>query len=123
MKLTIRERGSTASIPWYVIECEEREPRSSFQDGAMGDLLWETSARFSDADVEGPEEEMLAIAKAIRERGLATFRRCEVEIVGDMAYFRSPRNSETSGEATLAEADDLAAKIEALLGKKTHPGT
>jgi len=115
MRLTIRKAEEIDN--WYVIERAEHDGRGWFEPTEYGSR-WMTSARFSDADVEGPAEEMLGIAAAIRRRGHAEFRRCSVFIEGERAVFDSPRNSTASGECTLAEADDLATQIEALLGDK-----
>lgn len=74
------------------------------------------SARFSDADVEGSREEMLAIAEAIEKRGNAHFRRCAVTAVHEPVRFWSPRNSTEDGIVSYAEADALAQEIRARLG-------
>jgi len=100
---------------WYCIEradlprVEEWRPTS---DG--GEELY-CSARISDADVEGPRVEMLALAKAIQARGRVEFKRCAVDATADPVRFWSPRNSERPGEASLEAADRLAAEIVASL--------
>jgi len=74
------------------------------------------SGRISDADVEGEPDEMLAIAKAIRERSQVAFKRCAVSVENGIVHFRSPRNSRRDGVVLLEDADALAAEIEAKLG-------
>lgn len=115
MRLTIRKAEEIDN--WYVIERAEHDGRGWFENGQHS-TRYMTSARFSDADVEGPGADMLDVAAAIRRRGTASCRRCAVRIDGDRVFFASPRNSSTEGECTLAEADDLATQIEALLGDK-----
>lgn len=106
---------------WYLIERARHDGREWMEQIGPGITALRNSARISDADVEGPACEMLSIARAIRERRSVDFKRCSVEIDGDEARFCSPRNSRRDGIATLAEADDLADKIEAMLLPKEAP--
>ncbi len=99
---------------WYVIERAEHDGRK-WLEPIHGGMALRCSARFSDADVEGNSYEMLGLAKAIKERGRQSFKRCSVHIDGDRAYFNSPRNSQTDGVCTLAQADALADSIIAAL--------
>lgn len=114
MKLKIRKSESLGD--WYVIERAEHDGRMWLEPIGRGGMSLRSSARFSDADVEGRAEEMLAIAKAIEEGRDESFRRCAVRIEGHRAFFWSPRNSETDGEVSLDEAKELAAQIRQELG-------
>lgn len=96
---------------WYVIERVEHDGREWIEKIRPHSYAFRTSARFSDADVEGPGEEMKAIAKAIRERTRLGFRRYCVDARPDQfdrVLFISPRNSQEPGECTYAEALELA---------------
>ena len=68
--------------------------------------------------VEGTAEEMLALAKAIRERGSFAARRCAVDARDVHEYgagtvvLWSPRNSITPNVVTRSEADQIAHDIE-----------
>ncbi len=110
MKLTMRKSGED----WYVIERSEHDGRSWLEAvPGLGPncMAFMTSARFSDADVEGTLEEMVAIAEAIEKRDSVSFKRCAVRIDGSHAFFQSPRNSMREGECTVREATELAAEI------------
>lgn len=109
MKLTLTA-GSFED--WYLIERAEHDGRRWLEPTDFG-LRLMLSARISDADVEGTSAEMRALGKAIEARGRASFKRCAVRVEGDRVFFRSPRNSQTEGECSLAEADALAAEIRA----------
>jgi hypothetical protein len=101
--MRLRIRKSTVIPSWYVIEsADENDP-------------------LSDASVEGDDNEMFAIAHAIESRAAVSFKRCEVNAVGDPVYFSSPRNSREDGEVTRAEADDLAQQIRATLRVPKRP--
>ncbi len=97
---------------WYCIERAEHDGRHWFERVADNCSAFMTSARISDADVEGPLAHMRGIAAGIRSREGFEERRCAVRIDGDKAFFSSPRNSIREGEVTLADADDLARQIE-----------
>lgn len=96
---------------WYVIERAEHDGREWLEPTEYGSKFM-CSSRIGDADIEGPPEHIIGIARAIRERGRASFKRCAVRIEGERAYFFSPRNSSVEGETSLAEADALAEQIE-----------
>lgn len=112
MELTIRK---SELEDWYVIERLEHDGREWFESAGPNSMALRCSSRFSDADVEGPGEEMLAIAAAIENRGYASFRRCAVDARAPLVRFNSPRNSTQDGVASLVEADKLAARIRELL--------
>jgi len=101
---------------WYLIERAEHDGRQWLERTAPGCMAFRCSSRISDADVEGPAEEMLAIADAIEQRDSVSFRRCAVRVVGDRVFFSSPRNSQRDGETSLAYADELVAQIRRELG-------
>lgn len=117
MKLTIRHCDWMGD--WYVIERAEHDGREWTEQTGPNSYALRTSARFSDADVEGDASEMLAIADAIERRDGVHFKRCSVNVDHDRVFFSSPRNSTYDGECSLAEADDLAAEIRRVLGQQT----
>ena len=107
---------------WYVIERRDHDGRRWMEREGPSVVALHTSARFSqNADVEGNASEMLAIADAIETRGEFSAKRCAVWFDGDRALFESPRNSETPGVVTVADADELAAQIRARLVPKETP--
>lgn len=114
MRLTIRDSGNN----WYVIERAEHEGGVGLKWTANGRLSLHDSARFSDADIEGTAEEMIAVAQAIQQRKMVSFKRCAVRFEPDVAVFWSPRNSQIDGICSHAEADHLMADIIALLQSK-----
>lgn len=117
VKLTLKKSDSLDD--WYCIERAEHDGREWIADGSF-----QCSSRISDADVEGTEEEMRAIAQGIRDRTMASFRRCAVDFgegpLGQGAMFYSPRNSmdRNKGAVPLARADELAAEIDRVLGPR-----
>lgn len=98
---------------WYTIERAEHDGREWLQSTGRNSMSVMRSARISDADVEGTAEEMLGIAEAIEKRGTYEAKRCAVAVGSVTASFWSPRNSQTRGTVSLAEADELAAAIRA----------
>lgn len=116
-KLTIRHSENMGD--WYVIERAEHDGRIWLEmdpDGRTGSVR--CSSRFSDADVEGDSAEMLAIADAIVSRTSASFKRCAVNVTGEVVSFRSPRNSQMPGLVSYATAVALAELIYSQLDKK-----
>lgn len=112
MKLTITSCEDV--IPgWWIIERAEHDGREWIHEMGSDRSELRTSARFSDADVEGYDYEMLAIADTIEKRRYAAMKRCAVDARTTPVRFWSPRNSRTRGECTVAEADDLAKLIRA----------
>lgn len=112
MKLTLRHCVDMGD--WYVIERAEHDGRTWWEPTEYGKRFM-TSARFSDADVEGSAEEMLAIADAIERRESVRFKRCAVVATRERVEFESPRNSTRPGFCSLAEADELAREIRAVV--------
>ena len=124
MKLTIHK--SDATDDWCLIERAEHDGRT-WDAKIDGGTAFCSSARICgaaygdtptghSADVEDPAGEMLAIASAIERRGLIRFKRCGVDARREPVRIMSPCNgSGVDAEVTLAEADELAAAIRALL--------
>lgn len=110
MKLTIIKSDFMGN--WYIIERAEHDGRTWLERADHGARVM-LSSRFSDADVEGDGAEMLEIANAIEKRCAFYAKRCAVRVDGQVARFRSPRNSLIDGECTLEEADELARLIRA----------
>ena len=106
---------------WYTIERAEHDRLEWYAVGGNECVSLHRSCCISDADVEGDAYEMRAIADAI-ERGAidggasVEFKRCAVEIRGDVAEFWSPRNSRKPGLTSLACAMELAAQIRREIG-------
>lgn len=115
MNLTIRKCENMGD--WYVIEREEHDGREWLEQTGPNSAALRCSSRFSDADVEGTSFEMLAIADAITARSGAHFKRCAVRATGEDVEFWSPRNSQTHGWCTIAEARALAEEIRATVVK------
>lgn len=109
MRLTVKK--SEFLTDWYVIERLEHDGREWMETTGPGCMSLRLSSRFSDADVEGPSYEILAIARAIEQRSEAIFKRCSVDATSDPVKFSSPRNSRKDGECSLAEADELVITI------------
>lgn len=78
--------------------------------------------RISNADIEGSAEEMLALARAIKARGSASFKRCAVLCGLRFAYFCSPRNSTRDASVSLEDADEFADRVIAALGDEMEDG-
>ena len=116
--LTLRK--SDMIDDWYLIERRNHDGRTWSEQTEYG-TSYQTSARISDADVEGCAHAMLGIATAIEERSTFRAKRCAVWFEGDRACFSSPRNSQRPGTVTLEDADNLAKEIrEKLEGVRSH---
>lgn len=96
---------------WYTIEKIEHENIQEFRAIDEDSLFFYDSARISDACVEGFQEEMIQIAKAIKNKENISFRRCAVKFMKDGVHFWSPRNSMKDGIVTINEANELADQI------------
>lgn len=97
---------------WWCIERAEHDGREWLEE-ADGYSTFMRSARISDADVEGTAEEMVEIARAIRQRGSYSAKRCAVDARGERVLFWSPRNSRVTASISREAAEDLATQIEA----------
>jgi hypothetical protein len=110
-------RKSDWLADWYVIESNAvpvfgEEPL--YLDGRLIGSSLTSTARISDADVEGTGDEMLAIADAIERGEPVGFKRCAVKpIEGGGFALRSPRNSQEPGAITAKQAAGLVASIRA----------
>jgi len=106
---------------WWTIERAEHQQKEWVEPvpgAGAGAFRFMHSGRISDACVEGPSHEMLALAEAIEKRKSEGFRRCAVTYrIGasnprvDTFALSSPRNSTEPGILTIEEADELAANI------------
>lgn len=111
---------------WYTICRVEPVGVAGMRSVEPGVFCFYDPTRISDADVEGTEDEMLDIARAIRARGRFTARRCAVYVdaAAGAATFWSPRNTidHDAGCVPLSRADDLAGKIEAMFADRIDAG-
>lgn len=84
------------SIPWmdsyFVISKRDHEHMKWYETRGYCKVIC-LSSRISDCCVEGPADEMLAIANAIEKRTSVSFNRCECIHVEGGFEFSSPRNS------------------------------
>jgi len=96
---------------WWVIERAEHGGREWFERTGPRSSALMCSSRIGDADVEGTESEMLALADAIDGHGAARFKRCSATWGNDGVWLSSPRNSTEPTLITHARAIELAAKI------------
>jgi glycine/D-amino acid oxidase-like deaminating enzyme len=102
---------------WYIIKRAKHDGRNWVErrDG-HGALM--CSSRINNADIEGTRAEMLALAKAIKAGGSASFWRCGVTTTPDGVLMCSPRNSTDSTLVATARAMELADQILALQGAR-----
>lgn len=109
-KLTLRSCADV--IPdWWVIELAEHDGVEELRPTGPNSASWFSSARMSDADVEGTSAEMMAIAVAIELREYVGFKRCAVDASKEPVEFWSPRNSQRPGMVSRASAEALAKEI------------
>ena len=106
MKIALQK--SDCLDDWYTVERAEHEHRQWMERTGPNSMQLMDSGRISDACVEGTAEEMRALAKAIKARHWASFKRCAVRVEGESAYFCSPRNSTRDAVVPLADADEFA---------------
>ena len=106
MKIVLKK--SDGLDDWYTIERAHHENRHWLEPTGQDSVQLMYSGRISDACVEGTAAEMIEIAKAIKSRGAASFKRCAVRVDGEHAYFCSPRNSERDAGISLVDADEFA---------------
>lgn len=108
MKLTLKKSENIDD--WYTIELAEHDNKYWEEPTKHGFRLM-YSGRISDACVEGPASEMLAIAEAIETNNSISFKRCAVYMTASSAKFESPRNSKQPGIVSHMEAQELASEI------------
>lgn len=120
--MKIKLKKSECLDNWFMIVRAEHDGREWWERVESGCERFMTSERLSpEACIEGTAEHMIGIATAIKERSMESFKRCEVRIEGDAAYFRSPKNSDGDVVVPLESADDLAAQILAELAPNQCP--
>ena len=103
---------------WYVIERAHYEGEDQWEPTEYGRRLMKP-ARIAGfyACVEGSGEEMLSLAKAIKEGSRERFKRCGVDATGTRVIFSSPRNGEgVEGSVSMKAAVKLADQILEELG-------
>jgi hypothetical protein len=113
MNLTLRKSGWLDD--WYVIEFAKHDGRNWIEADPRGHLHLRSSARISDADVEGESAEMRAIARALRDGTGVRFTRCAVRFSDDTFELSSPRNSIKAAIFPRADATALADEIDRVL--------
>jgi len=103
---------------WCTIERAQHDGRRWIESTGQNSLAWRYSGRISDACVEGPTYEMLALAQALRDGRSFDARRCACCFVHDGVLLWSPRNSQVQAKITREAAAKLSAQIFELLGSK-----
>lgn len=95
---------------WWCIERAEHDERVWLEDTGPGVRSLRTSARISDADVEGTSADMARLAMAITQRDQHASKRCAVAVDAEAGTVQlwSPRNSQRPAEVPLARVDALA---------------
>jgi hypothetical protein len=96
---------------WCVIERAQHDGRMWLEQLGANSAVLRTSARISDADVEGTREEMAGLARAILDRDSFEERRCAVRVDGDHVELWSPRNSQRPARIPYHHAEALAREI------------
>lgn len=117
MKMTLRK--SNCIDDWYVIEKAEHDGKEWRERTSGNSSSFRSTARISDAEVEGTSAEMLAIADAIMGETACSFKRCAVTCRDGYAYLWSPRNSQHPGKVSMEDGRDLAEQIYKVIGAKT----
>ncbi len=105
---------------WYTIEKAEHEGIEELRSTGPNSMSLYSSARVSDACVEGTAAEMLDIATAIERREQESYKRCAVDARTNRVGLWSPHNSLHSGIVSRQDADDLAASIRTMLANPPH---
>lgn len=97
---------------WYTIVRAEHDGKYWMDKTEPNIMRFMCSERLSpEACIEGPGKHMIALATAIRNRGIASFKRCAVHFESDGVHFHSPRNSVRDAIVTVEDADGLAEHI------------
>ena len=114
--LTRRKRSSLQDLyDWYLIERSEHSNSKWLQEEksehGINTGFWMYTGRISDACVEGSGADMLEIAKAIRDLGQFSAKRCAVTNIGERFLFHSPRNSQVRASVSWSAAHKLADQI------------
>lgn len=104
---------------WYTIVRSEHDGREWFKPFGHNGLSFQSSERLTpDACIEGDASEMLALARAIKDRSSASFKRCAVWFEADGVHFCSPKNSTEDAIIPEADANDFADRVIAELEAK-----
>lgn len=97
---------------WFTIIRAEHDGKDWLEQVGPNSQRFMRSERLSpEACIEGPADEMIAIASAIKARRSASFGRCAVRFEDDGVHFWSPRNSQHDGVVTIEEADEFADQV------------
>lgn len=97
---------------WYTIVRAEHDGREWMERTGPNSQRFMMSERLSpEACIEGNGAEMLELARAIKRRGTARFKRCAVHFESDGAHFSSPKNSEKDAVVSVEEADAFAEQV------------
>jgi len=99
---------------WYCIERAEHDGKEWTEPTLYGSKYMCSHRLAPEADVEGDLEQMKEIARAIRFKTEAYFKRCAVKVLPNLnaVTLWSPNNSKEKTVVTLAEAIELAEQIE-----------
>ncbi len=90
---------------WYSIVRADHDGRQWMQRTRYGSRFMMSERLSPEACIEGTKAEMLEIARAIRCRDKAEFKRCAVKFEDDGFHFWSPKNSIRSTVVSKHEAD------------------
>lgn len=117
MKLTLRK--SEWLDNWYVIERAEHDGREWLEPDGPNVMHFRKSSRIGNADIEGTAEEMREIARAIKSKTSASFKRCAAVYTTAGVRMSSPRNSIGATLVPHEDAIALAEEIEEKLKEVT----
>ena len=101
---------------WWTVDRAEHDGREWMEETGPNSAGWMCSSRPSDADIEGPSAQMLALAKAIEAGESESFKRCAAVRDGETYKLYSPRNSREPAILTMEEAKALARDMLSKLG-------
>ena len=97
---------------WFTIVRTEHDGKDWLEQVGPNSHQFMQSERLSpEACIEGPADEMIAIARAIKARRSVSFERCAVRFEDDGVHFCSPRHSQHDGVVTIEEADEFADQV------------
>lgn len=108
MKIKLNSCGDD----WYTVIRAEHDGREWYEEVDKDCFAFRCSERLSpDACIEGTAEEMLAVADAIKYRGMASFKRVAVEFNSNGFIFWSPKNSQHDAFVQTEDADRFAYEV------------
>ena len=97
---------------WYTIIRAEHDGREWIENIDTNTSRFMCSERLSpEACIEGTKEEMLDVAKAIKNNGLAKYKRVAVSFAFGGFVFWSPKNSEHEAFISVEDADEFAEQV------------